>query len=91
MVGRRQDISGGADLADPAAIHHGDSVRQLRDNGKVVRDKQVRQAESVTQIGQQIDDRGLHRHVERGDRLVANDEARFGGERPSYCDPLPLS
>src|SRR5215471_9688198 len=43
------------------------------------------------QILEQVDDLRLNRDVERGDRLVADDELRRHGKRASDADPLPLS
>jgi hypothetical protein len=55
-----------------------------------VGDEQHRQAEPLAQVGQQVDDLRLDRHVERGHRLVGDDEARLDGERAGDADPLPL-
>jgi hypothetical protein len=41
MVGRCQYLGGGADFADVAPIHHRDTVRELCDDRKIVRDEQV--------------------------------------------------
>ena len=78
-------------LDDLAAIHDGDAVGEMRDDRDVVRDEQVGDAELVAQVGEQVDDRGLHRDVERRDRLVAHDEARVGGERARDADALLLA
>ena len=40
---------------------------------------------------QQVDDRGLHRDVERGGDLVADEQRRLGGERAGDRDPLALA
>ena len=50
-----------------------------------------RQAEAVLQILEQVDDLRLDRHVERRDRLVADDELRLAGERPGDADALALA
>ena len=34
------------------------------------------------QLDEEVEDRRLHRHVERGGRLVADDELRLARERP---------
>ena len=36
---------------------------------------------SRLQVGEQVEDRRLHRDVERGRRLVADDDPRLAGER----------
>jgi hypothetical protein len=43
---------------------------------RIVRDEQVGQLELVLQVHQQVDDLRLDRDVERGDRLVADDQLR---------------
>ena len=78
-------------LDDPAEIHHGDAVADVLDHRQVVRDEQVRQAELALQVHQQVDDLRLDRHVERGDRLVADDQLRVERQRPRDADALPLA
>ena len=48
-------------------------------------DEQVGQAELALQILQQVDDLRLHRDVERGDRLVADDEAAVAAPGRGRC------
>jgi hypothetical protein len=73
VIWRFQYLAGGADLADLASIHYRDTVGELGYDRKIVRDEQVGEAELVAQLGQQIDDCRLHRHIECGDRLIADD------------------
>ena len=54
-------------------------------------DEQVRQAQPFLKIDQQIDHLRLHRHVQRRDGLVRNDERRLERERPGDPDALPLA
>jgi hypothetical protein len=56
-----------------------------------VRDEHVGQAELALQAEQQVDDLGLDRDVERAQRLVADDEARLGRQRPGDADALALA
>ena len=56
-----------------------------------MRDEEVRQFQSLLQIVEQIQNLRLHRHVERGGRLVQNDEARIQRERARDADALALS
>jgi hypothetical protein len=62
------------DLDDLAEIHHGDAVGDVLHDRQVVRDEDVGEAEAGLQVAQQVDDLRLDRHVERRDRLVADDE-----------------
>ncbi len=55
-----------------------------------MRDEQHGQPEALAQVGEQIDDLRLNGDVERGHRLVGDDELRLDGKRPGDADPLPL-
>ena len=58
---------------------------------EVVRDEEVGEVELVLEVLEQVDDLGLDRDVERGDRLVGDDQLRPQRERPGDADPLPLA
>ena len=58
---------------------------------EIVRDEQVGQAEPLLQVLQQVDDLRLDRHVERRDRLVADDELGLDGQRAGDADALALA
>ena len=57
------------------------------DHGEIMRDEEISEPEFLLQILQQIDDLRLDRHVERGDRLVADDELRL--DRLLKTNPRP--
>ncbi len=63
----------------------------MPDHREVVGDHHIRQAEFLLELVQQIDDLGLDRHVERGDRLVADDHVRFEDQRAGDADALALA
>ena len=65
--------------------------RDVPDHRQVVRDEHVGQAELVLQVLQQVDDLGLDRHVQRGDRLVGDDQLGPQGERAGDADALALA
>ena len=69
-----------ADLDDGAEIHHRDAMRDLPDQREVVRDEEVREPALVAEVEQQVEHLRLDRNVERGDRLVADDEVGLDGE-----------
>ena len=77
-------------LDDLAEIHHGDAMGHVLDDGEVMTDEEQREPELFLQILQEVDDLGLHRDIERRDRLVADDDVGFGGERPGDTDALAL-
>jgi hypothetical protein len=79
------------DLHHLAEVHDRDPVRDVPDNGQVVRDEHVGNAEPLLQLLEQVDYAGLDRHVERGDRLVEHDHLGLEGERAGDADPLPLA
>ena len=63
----------------------------MLDDGQVVGDEQIRQAEFFLQVLQQVDDLRLNGHVQRRHRLVADDEIGVDRKRPSDADALPLT
>ena len=66
-------------------------MRHMFDDGEVMADEQKCQAELCLQIAEQVDDLGLHRHVERGNRFVADDEIGFCRKRACNADALALA
>ena len=74
-----------------AEIHHRDACGDLPDHGEVVRDEEIGEAELRCRRQQKIDDLGLDRHVERAERLVADDQARLRRERAGDADALALA
>ena len=81
MQRRLDHVAHRADLGDAPRIHHGDAVRGLGDHAHVVGDQHHGGAMLAAQPLQQRDDLRLHRYVERGGRLVGDDEFRLGRER----------
>ena len=67
------------------------AVRDVPDDGQVVGDEHVGEAELVLQVLEQVDDLGLDRHVERGDRLVADDQLRPQRDGAGDADALALA
>ena len=67
-------VVGGADLDDLAEVHHRDAVGDVAHHREVVRDEDVREAQLVLQVLEQVDDAGLDRHVERRHRLVEDEQ-----------------
>jgi hypothetical protein len=71
---------GGAALDDLALVQDVDAVGHLTHHGEVVRDEQVADPELHLQGAEQVQDLGLHRHVERRHRLVADKQLRLNGQ-----------
>ena len=78
-------------LDDLAEVHDGDAVGHVLDNGEVVADEEQREAKLLLQVLQQVHDLRLDGNIEGRDRLIADDEIRFGGERAGNADALPLA
>ena len=88
VVRAGEDGLGGAELHDPAQVEHRDAVGQVAHDAEVVRDEEVGDALARLQLDQQVQDRGLHRDVERRGRLVADDHLGVAGEGAGDRDPL---
>ena len=67
-------------LDDAPGIHDGDAVRHLGNDAEVVGDEQQRQSHAALQIAQQVEDLRLDGDVERGRRLVGDEQRRAAGE-----------
>ena len=72
---------GRAFLHDPARVHDGDVVRDLRQHRQVVRDEQHREAELTLEALEQPENLRLDHDVERGRGLVRDDQGGAAGER----------
>ncbi len=76
---------------DLAQVHHRDPVGDVAHHRQVVADEQVGQAELLLQVLQQVHDLRLDRHVQRRDRLVADDELGVQRQRAGDADALALA
>ena len=72
-----------------AEIHHRNRRADDFDDTQVVADEQVSQPQVALEVGQQIEDLRLDRHVERRDRLVRDQHRRI--ERQCARDAETLS
>ena len=85
------DLVGVGQLDHLAEVHDGDAVGDMAHDQQIVGDEQIGQAEFFLQLGEHVDDLRLDRHVQRGDRLVADDEVRVDRERAGDADALALA
>ena len=81
MLRLREDLRGRPVLHDPACVHHHHRVRGLGDDAEVVRDEDDADVELALDLLDQLEDLRLHRHVERGGRLVGDQDRRVVHER----------
>ena len=72
-------------------IHHRHIVGYLRYHTKVVSDENHRYTPLPLQLAQQLQYGLLHRHIQRGCRLVGNHQLGFAHQRHGYHHPLLLS
>ena len=75
-------------LDDAPGIHHGDLVGQARHHGEVVADPDQRGAGLAHQLLHFREDLRLDRHVQRGGRLVRNDQVGPVQHRNGNCHAL---
>ena len=68
---------GRAQLGDASGVHDGGRLAGLRDDRQVVRDQHDGEPELLGEPLQQLQDLRLHHHVERGRRLVGEQDARL--------------
>ena len=84
----RRSLPTGPRSTMPPGIHDGDVVGHFGDHAEIVRDQQHGGADLALQLHDQHQDLRLHRHVERGGRLVGDQEPRAAGERHRDHDAL---
>ena len=80
-----------ARLDDAAAVHDGDVVAEMAHEAQVVADEDVRDAEALLQVEEQVHDLGADRHVERRQRLVEDDDLGILGDGTGDGDALALT
>ena len=91
MVRRVEQRVALGQLHQPAEIHHRDPVRDVPHHRQIVRDEQIRDAEPLLQVLQQVHHLRADRYVQRRHRLVGDDHARLRRHRPRDCDALALA
>jgi hypothetical protein len=89
MTGIVVELLGRAGLHDLARVHDRRPLADLGDDRQVVGDQDQSQAEVTGQPGEQLQDLGLHHDVERGGRLVRQQDLRLTGERHRDRGALP--
>src|SRR5215211_2244179 len=91
VSGRREELLDVRLFADFAVLHHERARCHRADDGEVMADEDDRRLEAEREVGDQLEDRGLHGHVEGGRHLVAEEERRLRGERTRDRDALLLT
>ena len=91
LLRARQDLLGRAHLHQLAPAQHGDAMGDLGDHAEIVGDEQHAGALAVLQLGDQLQDLGLGRDVERGGRLVGDQQHGIEHQRHGDHDALALA
>ena len=76
-------------LHDLSGVHHRDPIGPAGHDAEVVGDEQDRHAVAVAQPVEHLEDLRLHRDVERGRRLVGDQDLGLRGQRDRDHHPLP--
>ena len=84
-------LAGRSGLGDHPQVHDRDGVGHVADDGEIVRDEQEPDFELARELDQEVRDLCLRRSIERGQRLVENDDGRVRGERARDGYALPLA
>ena len=86
--GRREYLPRRAPFLDHPVLQHHQRVGALGGDGQVVGDEQQADAQRSLQLGEQVEDALLDRHVEAGGRLVRDDQR--GPGQHGQADQHPL-
>ena len=81
MARRGKEGVDGCALDAAAGVEHDDPVGEPGDHAEVVGDEQDRRARALADPLEHVEDLGLQRHVERGRRLVHDEQRRVVGQR----------
>ena len=84
----REYLLGRSAFDDPGGVHHIDAIGVARDDPQIVGNDDHRDAEAARQILHQFQDLRLDGHVERGGRLVGDQQLRIAGEADGDHHPL---
>jgi len=71
-------------------VHDENPVRNLPDDGKVVRDEKVRERVLSFELLKELEDLRPYGYIERRKSLIGNHQARTKGNSPGDADALPL-
>ena len=91
VAGLGEDGLAGSVLDDAAEIHDAELVRHVADDGQVMADEEVGEAEAALKLAHQVQDLRLHRDIQRAGGFVADQEVRLGGQRAGDRDALALA
>ena len=77
MLGIGEDAGNNARLADGALFHHHDVIGAVARHGQIVGNEKDAHGELFAHLIQEVQDDLLHGDIERGGRLIGDDELRL--------------
>ena len=84
-------LLGGADLDDATEVHHADPIAHTGDHPQIVGDEEIGDVPLALEAGQEVQDVGLDRDIERRNDFIAQQQLGIDRQGPSDIDPLPLA
>ena len=87
----RADVFDADDLDNFAVPHHRSLVAHMRHHREIMRHHHIGQPMFTAQVTKQVQDFGLHGHVQRRGRLIQQQDLRFRGQGARNRHPLPLA
>ena len=78
-------------LDDLPQVHHAHAIGHVANHVQPVGDEQIGELQLLLKFHQEIEDLGLHRHIEGGHRLVGDEKIRFQRDCPGDADALTLT
>ena len=91
MLGMIDDLVRFGRFHNPSQIHHRDPLADMLNHQQVVGNEEIGNAQLLLKLLKGVDDLRLNGYVQRGDRLVADDELGLHRQRPGNADALPLA
>ena len=80
-----------SEFNDLSQIHDEDPVGHEADHVQVMGNEQIGQSHPLAQINEQVQDLSLDGFVQRGDRLIHDEQAWIEAQGACNVDPLPLA
>ncbi len=87
----REEVHDRRRLHHLARVHHDDPIAVPGDDPEVVGDEDGAEVRAQDEVVEERQDLSLDRHVERGRRLVGDQESGFAGDGEGDHDPLALA
>jgi hypothetical protein len=91
MKGHTAECRGRCRLHDPSAVHDGDAIAHVLHERQIMGNEEIRKAQLLTKVAQEVDHLSADRNVEGTHGLVQDDQLRFHGQGPGDPDALSLT